>query len=204
MKYILTLDYEHLDNGLFLTNVAQGLARFQNNRDDARLVVVHGESEYTERLIQTGIMREEATIRAIKDLNHRLVALFADQGVSAVGLNGYQRECITLEEGKLNINMDYIESLHHGPVLLLSNLVLNRKNNKPTPVPLNRYLEFLHMQFAPEELILFSKYDHRSPPKENSSGPAPAPPDDLTGLSVPTHITTTAEFITRINQNPDQ
>lgn len=201
MKYIAALDYEHLDNGLFLTKVAQGLAQHQG-KHNAQIIVVHGESEYTERLIQTGIMREEATIRAIKDLNHRLIALFADQGVSAVGLNGYQRECITLEDGALDINMEYFEKLHRGPVLLLSNLVLNRETDQPTPIPLNRYIEFLHKQFTPDEVFLFSKYDHQSPADDKPSDSTHIPPDDLAELSIPTQITTTEKFIDQIETNP--
>ncbi len=74
MDYIAVLDYEHLDNGMFLTAFAKALSQ-----QKSRGIILHGDSEYTERLIQTGIMREEATIRAMKDLNHRLVALFADE-----------------------------------------------------------------------------------------------------------------------------
>lgn len=194
MKYIAALDYNHLDNGVFLTAVARALAR-QQEAQAARAIVVHGESEYTERLIQTGIMREEATVRAIKDLNHRLIALFADQGVSAVGLNGYQRESITLKDGDLNIDMNYFEDLHQGPVLLLSNLVLDRQSGQPTPIPLPRYIDFLHGQFSPDEVFLFSKFDHTSP-KERPENPGADQqiPDDLKGLSIPVQITTTEAF----------
>ena len=48
-------------------------------------------SEYTDRLMQTGMMREDARKRAVMDLNRRLITLFADHGVSAIGLNGFQK-----------------------------------------------------------------------------------------------------------------
>ncbi|MDR8390511.1 hypothetical protein NC796_05120 [Aliifodinibius sp. S!AR15-10] len=200
MKYIAVLDYEHLDNGLFLTSVAKAFAEQQNRQ--TQLVVVHGESEYTERLIQTGIMREEATVRAIKDLNHRLIALFADQGVSAVGLNGYQRECITLKDDTLDMDLDYFNRLHQGPVLVLSNLVLDEETARPVPVPLPRYLAFLHAQFSPNEVFLFSKYDHISPAAEGvPSDPQKEPPEELAQLSFPTKLTTAEEFRNHIADN---
>lgn len=195
MKFIAVLDYDHLDNGVFLTAVARALSELQNGESD-QAIIVHGESEYTERLIQTGIMREEAEVRAIKDLNHRLIALFADQGVSAVGLNGYQREGILLEEDDtLSINMEYFDQLHRGPVLVLSNLVLDASTNKPSPVPLPRYIDFLEAQFSPDEVFLFSKFDHKSPEKSNEDhDPADLIPTDLSGLSIAPRVVTAAKF----------
>ena len=37
-----------------------------------------------------------AIIRSIKDLNHRIVALLADNSVSGIGINGYQKNIIQL------------------------------------------------------------------------------------------------------------
>lgn len=200
MKFIAALDYDHLDNGVFLTAVARALSELQNG-GSAQAIIVHGESEYTERLIQTGIMREEAEVRAIKDLNHRLIALFADQGVSAVGLNGYQRDGIVLDDtGNLHLNMDYFEQLHQGPVLVLSNLVLNKATNKPTPVPLARYIDFLDSQFSPEKVFLFSRYDHTSPQKQNEEHKkAELIPNDLRELSIEPSVTTAAKFKDAVN-----
>lgn len=164
MKYLAALDYDHLDNGVFLTSFGKALARQQ----DTRAIILHGESEYTERLIQTGIMREEARIRCIKDLNHRLVALLADQGVSTVGLNGYQKKIITLKNDELKINKDFFDRLPGQPVLLLSNLVLDIDKDKPVPVDLADFLEFLQTKLAPDETFLFSK--------EHQSGTDPSPP----------------------------
>lgn len=153
MKYIAALDYEHLDNGVFLNAVGRALA----SQQETRAILVHGDSEYTERLIQTGIMREEARIRCIKDLNHRLVALFADQGVSTIGLNGYRKKAITLQDGELKIDRSFFEQLPTQPVLLLSSLVLDTERQAPVPVELGEFLKFLHKTIVPDEIFLFSK-----------------------------------------------
>jgi len=189
MSYIAALDYEHMDNGVFLTSFGRALSEQQ----DTRAIVVHGESEYTERLIQTGIMRDEAKIRCIKDLNHRLVALLADEGVSTIGLNGYHKGTVVLEDEELQIDRDFIENLPPRTVLLLSNLVLDREKERPVPVDLDRFVDFLRDSLVPDEIFLFSR-DNRSRPD------APAPqskkliPEDFERFGGRARLTTTTAF----------
>ena len=113
--YIAVLDYDHLDNGLFLKTFANAIA---NHKE--RGLILHSDSQYTDRIIQTGVMREDARIRAIKDLNNRLIALFADEGISAIGLNGYQRELISMAGDDITIDVEQLNKLPDQPVLLLS------------------------------------------------------------------------------------
>lgn len=152
MQYLAAIDYAHLDNGVFLSSLARSISQ----QNDVRPILIHGDSEYTERIIQTGVMREEATIRSIKDLNHRLIALLADQGVSTIGINGFQREIITLINGELNIDLDYFKSLPPEPALLLSTLVLDKESGKVRPVDLNRFADFLKGALLIEEFFIFS------------------------------------------------
>jgi hypothetical protein len=130
--FLAVLTYEHLDNGMFLTAFARSLAKKKK-----RGIILHGDSEYTERIIQTGVMREDATIRAVKDLNHRLVALLADQGVPAVSLNGYQKSLVKVENNQILIDSRQLYSLPGETVILLSNLAESTIENKPVPLPLN-------------------------------------------------------------------
>ena len=130
MKYIAVLEYEHLDNGMFLTSFAQSLAQKK-----PRGIIIHSDSEYTERILQTGVMREEATIRAIKDLNHRLVALFADNGISTIALNGYQKSLIKKEGETISVDVQQLQRLPAQPVILLSALAVDRGGNV-TAIPL--------------------------------------------------------------------
>lgn len=155
MQYLAALDYEHLDNGVFLTSLARSVSRQKN----VRPIIIHGDSEYTERIIQTGVMREEATVRSIKDLNHRLIALLADEGVSTIGINGYQRELITLDGEKLSMDTDYLESLPSQSALLLSSLVYNKQTGSPQAVELSRFANFLKESLPINELFIFSASD---------------------------------------------
>jgi len=158
MQYIAALDYDHLDNGVFLTTLARSLSEQQGN-DNLRSVIVHGDSEYTERIIQTGVMREEARIRSVKDLNNRLVALFADQGVSTVGINPSQRNVISRNDNDLQLDHSFLGSLPNQSVLLLSTLIWDAVSEQPTIVELPRLTSFLFDELQADQLFLFSKSD---------------------------------------------
>lgn len=152
MDFLAVLDYEHMDNGMFLTSFARALSK-----KEKRGLIIHGESEYTERIIQTGVMREEAMKRAIKELNHRLIALFADEGVSTIGINGFQKSLIKTDGNKIKVDKSQIEHLPPQPMLLLSNLAINTTTGNQEPVPLPDLSYALQKAFQIDEITIFSK-----------------------------------------------
>jgi hypothetical protein len=155
MDFLAVLDYEHLDNGMFLTTFAKTLSK-----KEKRGIIIHGESEYTERIIQTGVMRDEATLRSIKDLNHRLVALFADEGVSTIALNGYQKSTIRHENGELHVDAEYLKNLPVQPMILLSSLAEDFNSGKPVNIPLPLLAKSLQSIFEISEVTIFSKKEN--------------------------------------------
>ena len=158
MHYIAALDYQHLDNGVFLTSLARSLSQQQENKE-VRPIIIHPDSKYTERIMQTGVMRDEATVRSVKDLNKRLVALFADQGVSTIGINPYQRNFITLKNDKLHLDHSFLETLPSKSVLLLSTLVQDLDNDQTIVMDLSELFRFLHEELSTDQLFIFSKSD---------------------------------------------
>lgn len=155
MRYIAALDYEHLDNGVFLTSLASSISQQEN----VRAIIVHGDSAYTDRIMQTGVMREEAKIRSIKDLNHRLIAMFADQGISAIGINGYQRKFITRTKDGLSMDASFFERLPPQSVLLISTLVRDEESDSPVSVKLSDMASFLKSELDAESIFAFSRSD---------------------------------------------
>lgn len=151
MDFLAVLDYEHLDNGVFLTSFAKTLSK-----KEKRGLIIHGDSAHTERIIQTGVMRNEAQIRAIKELNHRLVALFADEGISTIALNGFQKSLITYDGTTVKIDKSQIDKLPEHPMLLISNLALNSSSNNYIPIPLTEMATALSASFSIEEITIFS------------------------------------------------
>lgn len=151
MNYIAVLSYEQLDNGLFLTSFARTLAQKKK-----RGIILHEASEYTERIIQTGVMREEATVRCIKELNHRLVALLADEGISTIALNGFQKKMIRLDENKFGIDFTILDKLPPEPVILISTLATNEQEDRVEPISISAVAEAFRMNYSLPYIELFS------------------------------------------------
>lgn len=151
IQFIAVLDYEHLENSIFLTSFAKSLAKL----GDRKGIVIHGDSPYTDRLIQTGMMREDARLRAIKDLNKRLIGLFADQGVATIGVHGFQKGLVTKSGAEISLDLESLHSLHDTPNLLISNLA--EENGEPQHVPLPHFARSLGHDLKEAEILLFSK-----------------------------------------------
>ncbi|HBQ58789.1 MAG TPA: hypothetical protein DD671_03980 [Balneolaceae bacterium] len=149
-NFIAVLDHHHLENSVFLTAFAKSLAKL----GDRKGIVVHGDSPYTDRLIQTGMMREDARARAIKDLNKRLIGLFADQGIPTIGVHGFQKELASIKDGELVFDKKKFKDLHDIPNLLLSNLVDNDGDQEHIPLP--EFSAALSKTFDDAEILLFS------------------------------------------------
>lgn len=152
MDFLAVLDYEHLDNGVFLNSFAKSLSKKMK-----RGIIIHGDSEHTNRIIQTGVMRKDAQVRAIKELNHRLVALFADEGISTIALNGFQKSLLTVEGNTIQFDKKQIDKLPDEPMILLSNLALDMKSHDYRAVPLSDMATVLAKQFNINAVTVFSK-----------------------------------------------
>jgi len=148
--YLAILDQSILDNTLFLTSFAKALGAHGLRKG----IVLHADSSYTERLIQTGMMRIDAKKRAVRDLNRRLIGLLADEGVSAIGLHGSQKELIQLTNGELALDKNQLFSLPKEPVILLSNLVSDSASSSKL-IPLHKLSCFL-AESLDHELVIFS------------------------------------------------
>lgn len=172
IDYIAVLDYDHLDNGLFLKTFANAVAKHKH-----RGLILHSDSQYTDRIMQTGVMREDAKVRAIKDLNNRLIALFADQGVSAIGLNGYQRELITMTNGNISIDVEQLEKLPEQPVLLLSSLIYSHDSQQPVSAQLADVTAAFQDALTVEHTFLFVRSDDAELIKKELPGTLSEVPD---------------------------
>jgi hypothetical protein len=154
MNFLAVLDFEHLDNGLFLTSFARALAQIKE-----RGIIIHGDSEYTDRIIQTGVMREDARLRAMKDLNHRLTALFADEGISTISVNGYQKSLVRYENREISISRSQLDRFPVQPMLLISALAEVPGSRVPAPLPLADFALSMQREMSTGPITIFSKDD---------------------------------------------
>lgn len=155
MQYIALLDYHHLDHSFFMKLFAESMAL----QKDCSGIILHGDSAYTDRLIQTGMLREDAVVRSTKDLNHRIIALLADNGIAGIGVNGYQKNIIRRKGEQLIVHNKWIEERPPGTHLVISNLVMDESQQMPVPVPLNNMAATLSKQLDCDTIILFPNND---------------------------------------------
>ncbi|MEX0686156.1 MAG: hypothetical protein WD267_05535 [Balneolales bacterium] len=188
MDYLAILDYAHLDNALFLKSFSEALSAQRNTRG----IILHGDSLYTQRLVQTGMLTEDARIRSTKDLNHRLISLLADNGVSAVGINGYQKDIITHDGKFLKVNKNFLTGFPHNTHMVLSNLVGNSQHKQPIIFDLAKLAHILRDELKLNEIFIFSKNEDDE--IMINSKRTSMVPDDLINLQPPYRIINTISF----------
>ena len=157
MKYIAVVHYHLLDHSMFMKSFAEAMSRQRGCSG----IILHGDSAYTERVIQTGIMRKEAVIRSTKDLNHRIVALLADYGISGIGINGYQKKIIQKNKSGMTIDAKWLDGRPPGTHLVLSNLVWDTVKEDVTSIPLAALAGSLSEELN-RKIIFFNPNDHVS------------------------------------------
>ena len=131
---IILLDSEHLDQSLFMKSFAQKLVAFKKRR----LILVHGDNSFSKQLIKNGMNENDAIERSIKEINLKLISLFADSGLPAIGIHGYQRNVVKLENESIQIDGTYLNSLPEQAMLILSNLVGNSQTEMHKTISTDR------------------------------------------------------------------
>ena len=202
MNYIAILDYEHLDSAIFLKSFSEALSAQRNTRG----IILHGDSPYTQRLVQTGMLTEDARLRGTKDLNHRLVSLLADNGVAAIGLNAYQREIIQVTGEVVELDQKLLTGFPQNTHLVLSNLVSQDQGKPPAPFNLAELAGLLHNRLELDEIFIFSKSEADEILTEEPAATVlkfdelenqfidGKIPDDLSALPLPCRLITTRSF----------
>lgn len=188
MRYLFILDYKNLDNGGFLKLFAKRLSELRLDS----FMVLHADSEYTDRIMQTGVMRQDAIIRSIKELNLRLTALFADEGIPMIAINGYQRNTVVLKaDGSIVINSSYLKKLGTQTNVLLSTLSKDTDSNA-TPIPLADLAEAIQSAMAFDHIIAFDTENKIDEIFVNASSGSingtPSMPSELTDTSLPLSV----------------
>lgn len=151
--FICVLDYKNLDNPLFLKAFAETLKKV----NPEKCIILHSDSPYTERIMQTGVMRETAQLRSIQDLNHRLVTFFADYGLPCIGINGFQRNTVIIDEaGDIRIDSKFIRSLPNKTHVVLSGLGLDLSTQNTRSIPLPEFTQNVSDQLGIEPIYLFT------------------------------------------------
>jgi hypothetical protein len=121
MRALILIDYIHLDNALFMKSLAQEIGRINDKHE---VMLIHGTSPYQERLKAAGYEHNKARLRSSKELNRRMIALLADEGVAAVGIHAFQRSLFSRDNKskQLMVNTETLKTMNLTSTLVLSNV----------------------------------------------------------------------------------
>lgn len=151
MKFIAVLDFKNLDNPVFLKSFAESLRQMGPQQG----IILHSDSAYTDRLMQTGMMRETAKLRSLQDLNHRLVSFFSDYGLACIGVHGFQKNAIVDKGNTLEINTHFFDKLPPNTHIILSALVGETDTTIKKAVTTGIIANALRQTFNIEHIYLF-------------------------------------------------
>src|SRR5690625_7689274 len=108
------------------------------------------------RQMQPGVMGYEAEVRAMKELNTRLVSRLAHEGVASIGIHGHQKSAIRLQGKEVIVEKKAFDSLPPVPLLILSGL-LESDTGRPSKAPLSAMAYALQLLYNIPELTISSK-----------------------------------------------
>ncbi len=151
MTLLLVLDDAHLGNTLFMKSFGHALASLKGTR----LVILHASERYTDALIQTGMFRSDASVRAAREINRKLVTWLADHGVSCASMHGDQRGLFSTTHSGLHADRTKLEAFATQSVWLISTLVADDQGS-PISVPLATMARFLEIHLTADHVVLFS------------------------------------------------
>lgn len=150
--HLLCIDYRNLDNPLFLKSFAEALRRL----GATRTLILHGDSAYTDRIMQTGVMREHAQIRSLQDLNNRLVTFLSDAGLACVGVNGFQRGLVVRSEGDIKVNTRVLDRFPPRTHLVISSLIEDKDSASRVMLPLGEFAMAVQRAYPDATMGVFS------------------------------------------------
>jgi hypothetical protein len=192
---IVVLDRHHLEQPLFMKLFGQKIRRVKSER----LIILHADSAYTQRLIDSGSDAEKAIIRSTKEINLKLVNLLAENGHSAASLHGYHKQAVfKTETQQLVINPSYFLQHPETVITVCSNLVLDSDLKSTTPTPLGNLAVELKQHLCFDGILCFAQTESLSTSfkvnKPSEVDILNGAPEELVSTKGFFHMTTIADF----------
>lgn len=151
MTLLIVLDDAHMGNALFMKSFGHGLKQVKQ----ADVVLIHASERYTDALIQTGLFRADASVRAAREINRKLATWLADYGVSCSSVHGDQRGLIRRQNGELHLDRTRLHDYATQTVRVFSTLI-EGENGESTPISLSELTRYLEIQIPADHVVIFS------------------------------------------------
>jgi|GEM_PF-4725346 len=118
MSILIVLDDAHMTNRLYMQAFGPAVRALMSDP----VIIVHDCTDHTEALIQTGLMRRDASVRAARETNLKLVGWLADFGIAATSVQGDRRGLIRHSEGRLTLHPDLFATYPANTVRVVATL----------------------------------------------------------------------------------
>lgn len=151
MTLLLVLDDAHLGNALFMKAFGHSLSSLKGHH----LAILHASERYTDSLIQTGMFRSDAAVRAAREINRKLVTWLADHGVSCASMHGDQRGLFTRRDAQLHVDRIKLDTFAPQSTWLISTLIAQEEGAIGT-VSLSEMARFLEIHIPADHVVVFS------------------------------------------------
>ncbi len=150
MTLLLVLDAAHAASPLFMKAFGQALQGLKTYQ----VAIVHTGGAYTEQLIQTGLMRREAEVRAQRETNRKLITWLADYGLACSGLHGDQRGLVRRTPTGIQVNALALGPAHAGVVRICSTLIVGADGGSE-PLPLAEAVRLWETHLPADQVVVY-------------------------------------------------
>jgi len=151
MTLLIVLDDAHMGNALFMKSFGHALKQIKH----ADIVLLHASERYTDALIQTGLFRADASVRAAREINRKLVTWLADYGVACSSVHGDQRGLIRRHNGTLSMDRKRLKDYATQTVRVFSTLIMDEQGES-SPISISEFTRFLEIQIPADHVVIFS------------------------------------------------
>lgn len=148
MSILIVLDDAHMGNRLYMNAFGSAVKALMTDP----VVLLHDCAEHTEALIQTGMMRRDASVRAARETNRKLTTWLADFGIAATGVQGDRRGLIRIADGRPTFRMDLFNTFPSNTLRVVCTLVEDA-DGAPATRPITELSSLLQTELAPKKVF---------------------------------------------------
>lgn len=152
MSTLIVLDDAHMSNRLYMNAFGSAVKALM----DEPVILLHDCATHTDALIQTGMMRRDASVRAARETTRKLVTWLADFGIAATGVHGDQRGLIRSGTEVLTLDADLFKTFPPNTLRVVNTLV-SGTDGAPDTRSLEELAGVLQSTLAPNQVFFASE-----------------------------------------------
>ncbi|MDI6400439.1 hypothetical protein QLX67_00395 [Balneolaceae bacterium ANBcel3] len=149
MNYLILIDAVSGGDVVFLKSLATAIGRHKKSRG----IILHSDNLLSGLSSEADPSDSQFVDRSIRELNKKLVALFADYGIPVIGMHGYQKSIIQIDASEIRFEKAWFDAIPSGVSLVLSNLVLDTSTSNRTTLPQGVLADSIVSAFGLKQLI---------------------------------------------------